>query len=171
MGGSACCGNGSVLRSLRLGNSALCVCFRSQPDQTRPPGSIGLFSHIVCENCCVVKQNSPNLTAASHSPFPQHAEPPVTTRQHSQLFNPTQKFPEEIITLPISSGNFFHLIFLYYLLKFTNLPQYVPCLAQLCFAHGRLPMNRILICLLFCSLPACSALIFLADVILQTVSY
>lgn len=95
-GGSACWGNGSVLRSLRLGNSALCICFHSQPDQTRPPGSIGLFSHIVCENCYVVKQNSPSLTAASHSPLTQYAEPPVTTRQHSQLYDfRCKKFPEK----------------------------------------------------------------------------
>lgn len=166
-GGSACWGNGSVLHSLRLGNSALCICFHSQPDQTRPPGSIGLFSHIVCENCYVVKQNSPSLTAASHSPLTQYAEPPVTTRQHSQLYDfRCKKFPEKSLLC-----RFLWEFLLFIILSATNLLQYVPVPARLCFLHDRLPVNRILIYLLFCSLLTYSALIFLADEILPTVSY
>ena len=53
----------------------------------------------------------------------------------------------------------------------TYLPQYVLFPVRLCFLHDHLPVNRILIYLLFCSLLTYSALIFLADEILQTVSY
>ena len=165
-GGSACWGNGSVLHSLRLGNSALCICFHSQPDQTRPPGSIGLF-RTSCANCYVVKQNSPSLTAASHSPLTQYAEPPVTTRQHSQLYDfRCKKFPEKSLLC-----RFLWEFLLFIILSATNLLQYVPVPVRLCFLHDRLPVNRILIYLLFYSLLTYSALIFLADEILPTVSY
>lgn len=112
-GGSACWGNGSVLRSLRLGNSALCICFHSQ----------------LCDFRC-------------------------------------KKFPEKSLLC-----RFLWEFLLFIILSATNLLQYVPVPVRLCFLHDRLPVNRISIYLLFCSLLTYSALIFLADEILQTVSY
>ena len=93
--------------------------------------------------------------------------PPVTTRQHSQLYDfRCKKFPEKSLLC-----RFLWEFLLFIILSATNLLQYVPVPVRLCFLHDRLPVNRILIYLLFCSLLTYSALIFLADEILPTVSY
>ena len=104
------------------------------------------FAHRV-RKLLLVKQNSPSLTAASHSPLTQYAEPPVTTRQHSQLCDfRCKKFPEKSLLC-----RFLWEFLLFIILSATNLLQYVPVPVRLCFLHDRLPVNRILIYLLFCS--------------------